>query len=86
MPDMPKLPEFKTTKSGYEIRAEILDMAKSFVTEDYHAKFQEWEVSMGKDPKTGELVTSVNMPKFPGLEQVLDAAEKMYGFVNKSSK
>jgi len=78
----PKLPEVKFNKNGYEIRSDILDMAKSLVTEEFHAKWHGWEVSTAKDPKTGKLVTAVGMPEFPGLEKVLETAERMYGFVN----
>ena len=83
--DTPKLPEVKFNKNGYEIRADILEMAKSFVTEDFHTKFQGWELTFKKDPKTGELVSTVAMPEFPGLDKVLETAEKMYGFVNAGS-
>jgi hypothetical protein len=34
------------------------------------------------DEKTGQLVSKVAMPEFPGLDQVLATAEKMYAFVN----
>ena len=34
-------------------------------------------------PKTGKLITTVGMPEFPGLDKVLETAEKMYEFVNK---
>jgi hypothetical protein len=80
----PKLPEFKVNQSrnGYEIRTDILGMAKSLLTEEYHSKFQGWEMSVAKDDKTGQLVTTVGMPAFPGLDKVLETAEKMYGFVN----
>jgi hypothetical protein len=79
------LPEVKFNKNGYEIRTEVLDMAKGLITEEYHSKFQGWEMSTAKDPSTGQLVTTVGMPEFPGLDKVLEAAEKMYAFVNTSS-
>lgn len=82
--NLPKMPEFKATKSGYEIRADILDLAKAFVVEDFHAKHRDWELTIGTDPLTKQLVTTVGMPQFPGLEQVLDTAERMYAFVNQS--
>lgn len=82
----PKLPEVKFSKNGYEIRADVLAMAKQHVEQEYHAKFAGWEVSAKRDPKTGELVSSVAMPEFPGLEKVLEAAEKFYGFVNSGTK
>jgi hypothetical protein len=46
-----KLPEVKFNKNGYEIRTDILGMAKSLVQDDFHAKFQGWEMSAAKDEK-----------------------------------
>ena len=84
--NLPKMPEFRATKNGYEIRTEILDMAKGLVTDDFCAKFKGWEMSAAKDEKTGQYVTRVDMPEFPGLEKILETAEKMYAFVNQASK
>jgi len=81
----PKMPEVKFSKNGYEIRSDVLAMAKDFVEKEYSMKFAGWELTAIKDPKTGELVSKVEMPVFPGLEQILNAAEKMYGFVNQST-
>ena len=77
----PGLPEVKFNKNGYEIRADILSMAKDLVTHDYGVKFQGWEVTATRDEKTGQIVSKVGMPEVPGLEQVLATAEKMYNFV-----
>ena len=38
-----------------------------------------------KDSTTGQIITKVDMPEFPGLEKVLDTAEKMYAFVNQNT-
>jgi len=81
--ETPKLPEVKFNKNGYELRTDILGMAKSLVQDDFHAKWHGWEVSTAKDEKTGKLVTTVGMPEFPGIDKVLETAEKMYEFVNK---
>lgn len=83
----PKLPEFKVnqSKNGYEIRADILGIAKDMVTEDFNAKFAGWQLTAAKNHE-GQLVTTVAMPTFPGLEKVLETAEKMYSFVNQSTK
>ena len=81
--DKVNAPEVSFNKNGYEIRTEILDMAKGFVIDDYHSKFQGWEMSSVRDEKTGQIVTTVGMPKFPGLETILETAEKMYAFVNR---
>ena len=79
----PKLPEVKFNKNGYEIRADILAMAKDMVQNEYSMKFHGWELSATRDEKTGQLVSTVNMPEFPGLDKILETAEKMYGFVNQ---
>jgi len=80
--ETPKLPEVKFNKNGYEIRTDILDMAKGLVSEEFHAKFQGWEMTATRDEKTGQIVSTVAMPSFPGLDKVLETAEKMYAFVN----
>jgi hypothetical protein len=85
LPDV-KLPEVKFNKNGYEIRTEILAMAKDLVQAEYQVKFQGWEMSTKRDDKTGQIVTTVDMPTFPGLDKVLETAEKMYNFVNFSNK
>jgi len=81
-----KLPEVKFNKNGYEIRTEILGMAKSMAEFEYSCKFQGWEQTVERDEKTGQVVTKVGMPTVPGLEQVLETAQKMYDFVNQGIK
>lgn len=81
---MPKAPEVKFNKNGYEIRTEILGMAKELVGQDFQVKFNGWEMTATRDEKTGQIVSKVDMPEFPGLDKVLETAEKMYSFVNKS--
>jgi hypothetical protein len=78
----PKLPEVKFNKNGYEIRSDILAMAKDLVQQDFQVKFAGWEMTAQRDEKTGQIVSKVDMPEFPGMDKVLEAAEKMYGFVN----
>ena len=82
----PKVPEVKFNKNGYEIRTDILEMAKSLVTEDFHAKFQGWELTAKRDISTGQLITTVAAPEFPGLDKVLETAEKLYSFVNAGAR
>ena len=81
----PKMPEVKFSKNGYEIRSDVLGMAKDFLEKEYSMKFAGWEMSAKKDPVTGQLINSVAAPQFPGLEQILETAEKMYGFVNQGT-
>lgn len=82
----PKLPEVKFNKNGYEIRTDILAMAKDLVQQDFQVKFAGWEMTAARDEKTGQIVSKVDMPEFPGMEKVLEAAEKMYAFVNTGVK
>ena len=84
--ETPKMPEVKFNKNGYEIRADILALAKDAVQGEYSAKFAGWEVSAQRDEKTGQLVTTVGMPEVPGVDKILEAAEKMYAFVNSGVK
>jgi hypothetical protein len=83
--ETPKLPEVKFNKNGYEIRTDILGMAKSLVQDDFQAKFAGWEMTATRDEKTGQIVNTVTMPEFPGLDKVLETAERMYAFVNLGS-
>lgn len=84
--ETPKLPEVKFNKNGYEIRSDILAMAKDLVQQDFQVKFAGWEMTAVRDEKTGQIVSKVDMPEFPGMDKVLEAAEKMYGFVNTGAK
>ena len=84
--DTPKLPEVKFNKNGYEIRTDILEMAKDIVTHDFQIKFQGWEMTATRDEKTGQIVSKVDMPEFPGLDKIIETAEKMYAFVNSGTK
>ena len=81
-----KMPEVKFSKNGYEIRTDILAMAKDIVETEYRVKFNGWEMTAERDEKTGQVISKVAMPEFPGLEKVLETAEKMYNFVNQSVK
>jgi len=82
----PAVPEVKFNKNGYEIRTDILGMAKDLTMQDFQVKFQGWELTATRDEKTGQIVNKVDMPSFPGLDKVLETAEKMYSFVNAGTK
>ena len=82
----PKLPEVKFNKNGYEIRTDILAMAKDLIQQDFQVKFAGWEMTATRDEKTGQIINKVEMPEYPGLEKVLETAEKMYAFVNAGAK
>lgn len=82
--EMPKLPEVKFNKNGYEIRTEMLHMAQNQLWQDFHAKWGQYEASVSKEGRN--VVTKVEMPQAPGVDQVLAAAEQFYDFVNQVSK
>jgi len=84
--ETPKLPEVKFNKNGYEIRTDILGMAKDHVQNEFNVKFQGWEMTAKRDEKTNQIVSTVEMPQFPGLDKVLETAQKMYDFVNTGAK
>ena len=74
------MPKVTTNKNGYEIRTKVLEMAQNNVWQDYHAKLGAFETSVTKEGN--EVVTKVEIPSVPGVEAVLEAAEKFYDFVN----
>lgn len=78
------IPQVKFNKNGYEIRAQMLEMAQSQVWQDFHARWGQYEATVSKDGK--EVVTKVEMPTVPGADKVLEAAEKFYNFVNNAGK
>ncbi len=78
------VPQVSFNKNGYEIRAQMLEMAQTQLWQDYHARWGAFETKVSKDGN--EVVTKVEMPKVPGVEQVLEAAEKFYAFVNQNTK
>jgi hypothetical protein len=78
------VPQVAFNKNGYEIRAQMLEMAQSQLWNDYHARWGAFETSITKDGK--EVITKVEMPSVPGVDQVLEAAEKFYAFVNQNTK
>jgi hypothetical protein len=77
------VPQVKFNKNGYEIRAQMLEMAQSQVWQDFHARWGQYETSISKDGK--EVVAKVEMPAVPGADKVLEAAEKFYNFVNNAN-
>tara|TARA_R100000027_G_scaffold64450_1_gene57953 strand:- start:357 stop:719 length:363 start_codon:yes stop_codon:yes gene_type:complete len=77
---MPEAPKVNFNKNGYEIRAQMLEMAQNQMWQDYHAKWGAFETSVNKEDK--EVVVKVEMPTVPGADVVLETAEKFYNFVN----
>lgn len=78
------VPQVHFNKNGYEIRTQMLEMAQSQLWQDYQAKWGAFTTSISKEGQ--EIVTKVEMPTVPGVDQVLAAAEKFYSFVNQNTK
>lgn len=76
----PKLPEVKFNKNGFEIRTDVLEMAKDAVMQEYDYKLGEFENS--QKVEDGKVVTTIAYPEVPGVAEIMAAAEKFYGFVN----
>ncbi len=77
-------PQVKTNKTGYEIRTKILEMAKDQCAMQYGFKYQGWEISQSK--QGDDMVTKVEMPEIPGVEEILETAQKFYDFVENTNK
>lgn len=80
------LPKVQFNKNGYEIRTQVLDMAKQFVEFEHSQKWLGFETSTKRDPETGQIVSKVDMPQIPGVDNVLDTAERFYDFINNTKK
>ena len=80
------LPKVQFNKNGYEIRTEVLDMAKAFTEFEYSNRWMGFEVSAKRDEKTGQVINKVDMPEIPGTKEVLEKAEEFYKFVTGTSK
>lgn len=79
------MPQVKFNKNGYEIRTQVLEMAKGYEEFSYTSKFAGWEQSVERDEK-GVVVNKVTMPEVPGVDQILTTAQKFYDFINNAGK
>ena len=64
------LPKVQFNKNGYEIRTEVLEMAKHFTEFEYSNKWMGWEVSAKRDKETGQIINKVDMPEIPGSKDM----------------
>lgn len=83
MNTLPK-PEIKKTKSGYEIRTELVSLAKDIALQEYNYKFNEWKMSQEK-MANGSYAVTTTIPSFPGLDMIMEMTEKMYKFVESGT-
>ena len=57
------LPKVQFNKNGYEIRTQVLDMAKAYTEFSYSSKWLGFENTVERDPKTGQ--PNVGFAPFP---------------------
>lgn len=67
--------EHRSSKNGYEIRTDILALAKSSVEFEYEKTLEQWRLD----------ASSIEKPKVPSTHDVINAANKMYRFVNNTN-
>lgn len=79
------MPKVTFTKTGYELRTQILDIAAKMVKFDYDAKIGQINIQNQYDERSGTSVQTVEFPDVPGVTQVLDAAKQLYEFVNQNT-
>lgn len=75
---VPSAPEVKFNKSGFEIRSEVLGLAKEFTEFEYTTKQMGYQTKL----ENGALSVKAEMPEVPTADEVLETAKKFYDFVN----
>jgi len=75
---VPSAPEVKFNKSGFEIRSEVLGLAKEFTEFEYHSKAMGYHTKL----ENGAVSVKAEMPEVPSADEVLENAQKFYNFVN----
>lgn len=70
------------TRNGYEIRADLLGLAKQIAEFNYSIKYQEYETSVRKDGD--QVVTEFKYPTIQA-EDIIETAQKFNEFVTNGS-
>jgi hypothetical protein len=70
-----------TNKNPFEIRAEMLQLAKDYMDQQYHMNIQFAEKLMEQNKKTAEELK--DMYKMYSMEDLMEKAKEMYNFVSK---
>lgn len=70
-----------TTKNPFEIRAEILQLAKDYMDQQYHVNLTFMQKAMEEGKKTFEDFEAAS--KMYPMKDLMDKAQEMYSFVSK---
>lgn len=69
-------------KNAYEIRTEVLAMAKDLITDRFHSVRNNWEQSQDRHPETGQILSLEDAPLYPTSADILAEAKALYAFVD----
>ena len=69
-------------KNAYEIRTEVLAMAKDLITDRFHSVRNNWEQSQDRHPETGQILSIEDAPLYPTSADILAEAKALYAFVD----
>ena len=69
-------------KNAYEIRTEVLAMAKDLITDRFHSVRNTWEVTQDRHPETGQILSIEDAPLYPTSAEILAEAKALYAFVD----
>lgn len=69
-------------KTGYDIRTDILSMAKDLAISDFNARFREYELYLMLEEQ-GRFPNPPDRPAFPSIEKVIEISNSMNDFVAK---
>ena len=69
-------------KTGYDIRTDIIMMAKDLVMKEYDSEFRIYELYHSLNNRE-VFAEQPKKPEFPTIDKVLDIANKMNDFVGK---
>lgn len=72
-----------SNKNPFEIRAEMLQLAKEYMDQQYHMNIQFAENMMEQGKKTMEEVKDTY--KMYSMDDLMEKANEMYSFVSKKS-
>ena len=74
-----------TNKNPFEIRAEMLQLAKEYMDQQYHMNIQFYENMIAEGEKARKDVEEQlkNAYKMYSTEELMEKAKEMYSFVSK---
>jgi transcriptional regulator len=72
-----------TTKNPFEIRADVLEMAKDYMDKQVQLNVQYWEKMMEIGKATIDEAKAANVYTPYSMEELMKKAQEMYSFVSK---